>query len=49
MSGHGAMTSQRNKVRPFLREIADYCTLEGDIDHHNALKPSAEGQVSDLG
>ena len=33
MSGHGAITSQGYKVRPFLREMADYCTLEGDIDH----------------
>ena len=32
MSGHGAMTSQRYKVRPFLREIAEYGTLEGDIE-----------------
>ena len=33
MSGHGTMTSQGGKVRPFLREVADYCTLEGDIVH----------------
>ena len=34
MSGHGAMTSQDNryKVRPFLGEIAEYGTLEGDIE-----------------
>ena len=40
MSGHGAMTSQevqgrrhkRYKVRPFLREIAEYSTFEGDIE-----------------
>ena len=25
-----------NKVRPFLREKADYCTLGGDIDHDEA-------------
>ena len=31
MSGHGAMTSQELQGRPFLREIAEYRTLEGDI------------------
>ena len=33
MSGHGAMTSQEVQgVRPFLREIAEYGTLQGDIE-----------------
>ena len=33
MSGHGAMTSQREKGETiFLREMLDCCTLEGDID-----------------
>ena len=38
MSGHGAMTSQEVRTRSghFLRKMADYCTLEGDIDHDEA-------------
>ena len=32
MSGHGAMTSQEVQSRPFLREIAEHDTLEGDIE-----------------
>ena len=32
MSGHEAMSSQEVKVRPFLREIAEHDTLEGDIE-----------------
>ena len=33
LSVHEAMTSQGYKIRPFLREMADNCTLEVDIDH----------------
>ena len=32
MSGHGAMTSQEVQGQAILREIAEYGTLEGDIE-----------------
>ena len=32
MLGHGTMTSQEVQGQAILLEIADYCTLEGDID-----------------
>ena len=32
MSGHGAMTSQEVQGQTFLRETAEYDTLEGDIE-----------------
>ena len=32
MSGHGAMTSQEVQRQAILREIAEYGTLEGDIE-----------------
>ena len=35
MLGHGAMPSLRGQAQAiFLREMAGYCTLEGDIDHN---------------
>ena len=37
MSGHGAITSQEVQGQAiFLREMADYSTLEDDIDHNEA-------------
>ena len=32
MSGHGAMTSKEVQGQPSLREIAEYGTLESDIE-----------------
>ena len=32
MSGYGAMTSQEVQGQAILRQIAEYGTLEGDID-----------------
>ena len=38
MSGHRAMTSQEVQGQDiFLREMADYYTLEGDIDHDGKI------------
>ena len=38
MSGHKAMMSQREQgLAICLREIADYCILEDDIDHDEAF------------
>ena len=37
MSGHGATTSKEVQGQAILREIADYCTLEGNIDHDKAF------------
>ena len=36
MSGHGARTLQSEQGRAILRQIADWYTLEGDIDHNGA-------------
>ena len=33
MPGHRAMTLQEVQGQAILREMAEYCTLEGDIDH----------------
>ena len=42
------MTSDVYKVRLFLREIVDYYTLEGDIDHDEASFDYFRSELGDL-
>ena len=48
ISGHGDMTSQMEQGQAFFARMADYCTLEGDIDHDEASLDQCRSKLAYL-